>query len=145
MGFRASTITQEEAWNKLRSSSLFIESQGEQISAESAAGPIRRTEVLDYAFKLRRAVNNWVVWAAVPGLQDYVRDQIRTPAADIEGEYRAMLSAANAMLSWLDNNLPAGGYSTRAGGEFTLTPTTFTTADLNQFRNNITALNATID
>lgn len=87
--------------------------------------------------------------AAIPGVEQYARDQFDNPSFDIAAEFTAMVNAITTLRDWIFANFPkdtgSGAWLAQSfnnAGVATELP--FTTADLVDYRTNADAVIATI-
>ena len=149
MAFPASTITQQEAWDGIRKSASLLKTRVNQLSALSASGDTSRSSYISLLKILDTAIDQWVIFAAVPNLEVYARNQLADQTIDITIEYSAMRAAAISLRDWLFNVLPTDSVTgaileQTVDVNGTRTELVFTTVQTAQFRTNVTALVVTI-
>lgn len=100
------SMDQALAWSEARGHATAIKSSATALKQRTAAGQVSAYEILDFA----KNVGSWkarlLSAATVPGIAQYVKNQLDDQTIDIVADFNAMLSALDACLSYLINSIP---------------------------------------
>lgn len=148
MAFLISAQTLGQAWENAQNIGVQIKAGAQSIRAESVAGPVSASRILNYERELRSFRARLEEIAAMPGLAAHVTALANTPQGyNVATEYTALRTQIDATTTWIRTNFPkdANGYLL----ERTLSAEgpverTFTTAQLAAFRTQLDALIAAI-
>jgi hypothetical protein len=152
-GFPSSTgSTQQTLADGLanaRSSAASIKAQAQSLLAQIAAGPVSAAALIaipGYAAQWVAALN---ACAALPGMATYAQAQVGNATLDVAAAFNAMVSAIQAVGSWITTNTPKDGSGNllvmQYGGSGALVYATFTSGQLAGLVTALNALVATID
>lgn len=106
MAFRATALSTEQAFDRLRAQALATKQylQGQRtlmVAATCSAGvPLSVIQHLGQVSVLMAG------WAATPGLANYARDQVDDPTYDVVAEFNAMKSAIDSARDTLIGMFP---------------------------------------
>lgn len=101
-----STSTLADALANARSAATSIKAQAQALLAQIAAGSTSAAQLIavpGYAAQWVTALNSY---AAVPGMQAYAQAQLGNATLDITTAFTNMVSAIQAVASWLTANTP---------------------------------------
>jgi hypothetical protein len=147
VGSKADSLA--DAWERARAVAASVKQSAQNLNTLSAGGPISGMSIIRFCGDLADAKDVFTRLAAVPGLGAYAQEQVATPGLDVAAEFTAMVSAIDAVRTWITTNFPkdGGGFllavSFDANGR--TVERTFDTATLTGFRAQLAALIATID
>ncbi len=149
MAFPATTLTSQQAWDRIRRQALDIRDIVQALRNDSAAGNTERRRYVFTQRRLQIAIDEWDALSTTPGLQAYARDQLDDQTLNLATEFTQMRAAAIALRDWIFANVPthAGtgaqlltAYSVDGLG----TELTFNTGQTGQFRTEADTFLATI-
>jgi hypothetical protein len=109
--------------------------------ATQLAGNITGIDAMNMVANLNNVIGQFNTLAALPGLQAYAQTQFGNGSYDVSGAFTTMLSALNAVLSWLTTNVPSNGVSLVNG---VLTGVTYTPAQTSALRSLVQTAATTI-
>ena len=148
MAYPASQEALASLFNRANAVALRIQDRAQLLVAKSLAGLTQRRELTDYQLDLDRAITLFNIAKATPGMPQYAKDQFDDQNLDIALEFTSMVTEATSLRDWIFNNFPkdVGGAAlietlTING---VLTPLTFNTAQLQEFRDKAALLIASI-
>ena len=112
MAFPASTQALSEGLNAATREAGRIKAFSSRAASVMRGGPVSGNQVLQIMSEMSAALALWDRVAALPGIQQYARDQYSDQALDIGVEFTNMRNAAIAVRDWVVANFPvsAGGY-----------------------------------
>lgn len=119
----------------------------QQVRAESLAGAVPSSRILDLFINLQGAKLQLNAAAAVPGLAQFARDQKNNPSLDVVAEFTNVVNTLTSVVDWINTNFPkdAGGFLLAKSFSGTLiVDRTFSTATLVNLRATLDSLIATI-
>lgn len=95
-----------------------IKSLSQTLSTNSAAGPIKASDVTDYMNRVADFRDRIAVLAVTPGLPDYAIAQKAQPGLDLVAEYQAALAQIDGTRSWITTNFPKDGSGNQLAAKF---------------------------
>lgn len=108
MGFPASTLTLQKAWEDFQSQALKAKTLSQNLRDESLAGDTARVRYYDLSQSLNDILARWVwLLANTTGLQAYARQQVENDTLDLNAEYITMRNAVTSLRNWIIANIPS--------------------------------------
>jgi len=123
MAFRTDQPLQQ-AFSAAISRAAGIKAQLQRFST-ALAGNITANDALGMAAAIREALTLFNASSAVPGVGAYAQAQYNDATYDVATEFSSMTTALQAVLTWLENNIPANSVSVTSAS---LTSASFTSA-----------------
>lgn len=148
MAFPASTQTQADALEKVRSAAIQLKKNAQQVRDKTAAGSVEASIIISLLNAVRETIIVFDDVAAIPGIDAYVQAQYDDNALDVSAEFSAMRAEAVNVKDWIVANIPidTDGYvllqSFDADGK--LVWREFTSAQTSDLRTQLDNLIATI-
>jgi hypothetical protein len=136
------------AWVRAMSIAGAIKTDTQAIRAQSLAGDVGASRILNHLTFLADQKVALQAIAALPGIGAYAQAQLNDNTLNVATEFNAMISAMDAVRDWVIANFPAsGGYiqaqQLQANGR--TSDRQFTTVMLANYRTQLDALIATIN
>ncbi len=149
MAYPASQSNPARGLDKADERALIIKSRLTELNAESVAGPVDRHRLVRIMGLMDSSIILFNQIAAIPGIEQYARDQKDDQGLDVVVEYTAMVVEITALRdeiftsfpkdagsgAWLVQSFDAAGIATELA---------FTTVELNNYRASADAVIATI-
>lgn len=153
MAFPSTTGTKPDtlanAWEGARGVAAQVKSRAAGLKAQSLAGDVGSSAILDFVTGLADAKVLLTRYAAAPGLAAYAQAQVNDNALDVAASFTAMSTQIDACGAWVIANFPKDGSGYLLAKQFNGGGRTvdrqFNTASLAGFRTQLDALIATID
>lgn len=145
MPFRATTDCLAKAFSAVQAEALNLKNYATAQSAAMAAGSVSANGVREVYQKCVTAKAQFATAAALPGMQQYAKDQFNDQTYDVGAAFTAMQNAIQAVIDWITANYPvdATGYLLTekfgAGGFAVRSFTPAQTAGLQTVLNNLAA------
>ena len=86
-----------------------------QSWATKLSGNITGIDAMNMAANLAQVIPSMTTAASLPGMEYYAQTQYGNPSYDIVGAFNGMISALQAVQSWLVVNVPSNAVSLSAG------------------------------
>jgi hypothetical protein len=112
MAFPSSTGTLAslaEAWTQARQIAAGIKDTATSLRTGSAAGPVGSSQILRMAVYLQEQRIRLLAIRNMPGIGQYVKDQMNNQAMDIATDFNTMITAMDDVINWIVNNFPQSG------------------------------------
>lgn len=124
-----------------------ILSQAEALRDLSAAGDVTGRGIVIYMDNLQQQIDLLDTLSGTAGIVAYAQDQYDDVTYDVVTEFNTMKTAAEAVVAWIDTNIPKNGVWLLVEEIVLgrLTPRMFTTTDTAGLRTELDALILTID
>ena len=106
MSFPASTNTAASALTALRQSAARLKTYANNAKILITSNSVSANQILEIMVQFQTALQEWNEVAATPGLADYAKIQFNNANLDIVTEYNNMVSAAQNVISWVQENFP---------------------------------------
>lgn len=102
-------VSLAEAWGDARAAAANVKSRAQQASAASSAGTLTGDQALQLSTFLADSKVQLQRDAAVSGIAAYAQSQVGDPALNVAAEFSAMLTALDAVVTWVVANFPKDG------------------------------------
>lgn len=106
MAFLASNAVPSQAYNQIKSTAWTLRQQCTSIIARLSAENANYEFIHGIYMTVKRAKDSIDAKKTVPGLADYAQAQEDDPAYNVVTEAQAMLATCQAVLNWMDANVP---------------------------------------
>ena len=150
MAFKASNDVPADAYRRVKGAAVQLKLNCQSFNTQLAASGATYPYLRDIYLTLTRADNQFNALKVTPGLAAYAKDQENDQAYDVVAEFTTMQTALQAVLSWMETNVPVTNRNVPAvtdwGNESTIQiADTFTPAQTNGLQTVLSALIATIE
>jgi len=140
--------TLNDAYFSTNRTALQVDRQITSLRNLAASGDVERYRFIDAMRLLANSITTWTDASNVPGIGQYIQDQLSDPTLDVPAEFSAMVGAAEDLRDWIFAAFPTSGgaiLNQAMDEDGKLTPLMFTQAQLTGFITEADALLATID
>jgi hypothetical protein len=135
MAFPSSTGSRQQnldaAWNSVRSAVTSLKASASAIRTATAINSQDLINLLRTCASVRKSIYDA---SQLTGIQAYVRTQLGDPTLDLVGEANALITALDAVTSWIGSNFPKNPanylLNTTMDGNGNLTYRTFSPTEL---------------
>ena len=121
----------KEAYLRIKKAAKAMKSRTQRYKAEMEAGPVAHDVLYGTRAACQTFLDRWAADAGAPGIVDAAKDEEGDPSYDVVAEMTTVKTTADALVAWLDANIPA--------------PPTFDPTQTATLRGHIDTLGATMD
>lgn len=106
MAFIASTDCLAKAFTAVQAEALYLKNYATAQAAAMAAGSVSANSCREIYLKCVSDKSMFSTAAALPGMQQYVKDQFNNQTYDVGTQFTNMQTAIQAVIDWISNNYP---------------------------------------